>query len=68
VGKPEGKRPIERPRIRWKEWILGRLARGGGVAVGPSGSGYGPVAGSHEHSDGHSGSGVTELFYVPFYC
>jgi hypothetical protein len=29
VGKPEGKRPLERPRHRWEmgsEWILGRLA------------------------------------------
>jgi hypothetical protein len=28
VGKPEGKRPLERSRRRWKmesEWILGRL-------------------------------------------
>jgi hypothetical protein len=32
VGKPEGKRPLGRPRRRWehglKEWILGRLAWG----------------------------------------
>jgi hypothetical protein len=29
VGKPEGKRPLGRPRRRWgmgSEWILGRLA------------------------------------------
>jgi hypothetical protein len=29
VGKPEGKRPLGRPRRRWEmgsEWILGRLA------------------------------------------
>jgi hypothetical protein len=34
VGKPEGKRPLGRPRRRWEkgpEWILGRLAGGGGV-------------------------------------
>jgi hypothetical protein len=30
VGKPEGKRPLGRPRRRWmlSEWILGRLASG----------------------------------------
>jgi hypothetical protein len=30
VGKPEGKRPLERPRRRWVEskWILGRFAWG----------------------------------------
>jgi hypothetical protein len=31
VGKPEGRRPLGRPRRRWKmrsEWILGRLTWG----------------------------------------
>jgi hypothetical protein len=31
VGKPEGNRPLGRPRRKWKvgsEWILGRLAEG----------------------------------------
>jgi hypothetical protein len=31
VGKPEGKRPLGRPRLSWRmgsEWILGRLAWG----------------------------------------
>jgi hypothetical protein len=31
MGKPEGKRPLGRPRHRWEdgiEWILGRLAWG----------------------------------------
>jgi hypothetical protein len=33
VGKPEGKRPLGRPRRRWedgdlREWILGKLAWG----------------------------------------
>jgi hypothetical protein len=31
MGKPEGKRPLGRPRRRWEdrsEWILGRLAGG----------------------------------------
>jgi hypothetical protein len=29
VGKPEGKKPLERPRRRWEDglkWTLGRLA------------------------------------------
>jgi hypothetical protein len=33
VGKPEGKRPLGRPRRRWEmrsEWNLGRLAWGRG--------------------------------------
>jgi hypothetical protein len=36
VGKPEGKRPFERPRRRWRmglEWILGRSA----VRIGTGG-------------------------------
>jgi hypothetical protein len=30
MGKPKGKRPLERPRYRWMglDWILGRLAGG----------------------------------------
>jgi hypothetical protein len=34
VRKPEGKRPLGRPRRRWEdgsEWILGMLARGYGL-------------------------------------
>jgi hypothetical protein len=36
AGKPEGKRPLGRPRQRWmgSEWILGSLA--GGVWIGSS--------------------------------
>jgi hypothetical protein len=36
VGKPEGKRPLERPRRRWEDWIrqIGR-----GCRVNPVGSG-----------------------------
>jgi hypothetical protein len=29
VGKPEEKRPLERPRRRWEDGILRRLAWGG---------------------------------------
>jgi hypothetical protein len=28
VGNPEGKRPLGRPRCRWEDGILGRLAGG----------------------------------------
>jgi hypothetical protein len=28
VGRPEGKRPLGRPRHRWVEWILGTVALG----------------------------------------
>jgi hypothetical protein len=49
VVKPEGKRPLGRPRRRWKmgsEWILGRLAWGCGLDS--TGSVQGPVAGCCE--------------------
>jgi hypothetical protein len=46
VGKPEGKRPLGRPRHRWenevrmdlREWL-------GGCGLDSTGSGQGPVAG-----------------------
>jgi hypothetical protein len=62
VGKPEGKRPLGRPRRRWKmesEWILRRLA--GGCGLDSTGSGQGPVAGCCECGDEPSGSCATEL-------
>jgi hypothetical protein len=37
VGKPEGKRPLERPKRRWKEgmrMILGKLVGGEVDSVG----------------------------------
>jgi hypothetical protein len=40
VGKPEGKKPLERPSRRWEDgvkWTLGRLV--GGRGVDSSGSG-----------------------------
>jgi hypothetical protein len=36
VGKPEGERPLGRPRHRWRmesKWILGRLAGGSGFKL-----------------------------------
>jgi hypothetical protein len=62
VGKPEGKRPLGRPRCRWEdglETFLGRLAWGCGFES--TGSGYGPIAGCCECGDEPSGSCVTEL-------
>jgi hypothetical protein len=50
VGKSEGRRPLGRPRRRWKDgmnWILGDWLGG----VDSTGSGKGPVAGSCESSD-----------------
>jgi hypothetical protein len=57
VGKPEGKKPLGRPRRRWSDGIktdLKGTGWGGGVgvcAMDSSGSGQGPVAGSREHGN-----------------
>jgi hypothetical protein len=62
AGKPEGKRPLGRPRRRWKmrsEWILRILAWGCGLDS--TGSEQGPVAGCCECGDEPSGSCVMEL-------
>jgi hypothetical protein len=45
------------------EWILGRLAWGGGLDS--TGSGQGPVAGCDECGDEPSGSCATELVFQP---
>jgi hypothetical protein len=47
VGKPEGKRPLGRPRRRWEDGIrmdLREIGVGGGE-LDSTGSGQGPVAG-----------------------
>jgi hypothetical protein len=67
VGKPEGKRPLERPRHRWEDGIkmdLWEIGWGGGVDS--PGSGQGPLAGCCECGDEPSGSGATDLvcFYL----
>jgi hypothetical protein len=59
MGKPEGKRPLERPRRRWKDGI--RMDWLGECRLDPVGSGYRQVAGSCEYGDEPSGSGATEL-------
>jgi hypothetical protein len=64
VGKPEGKRPLGRPRRRWEDGMkmdLGEIGWGGGCGVDSPGSGYGPLAGCCECGDEPSGSGATEL-------
>jgi hypothetical protein len=62
VGKPEGKRPLGRPRLRWEDGIsmdLREIDLGGGLDS--TGSGQGPVAGCCECGDEPSGSCATEL-------
>jgi hypothetical protein len=58
VGKPEGKRPLGRPRRRFADNIKMDLKRGrmGWYGLDRTGSGYGPVEGSCEHGDEPSGS------------
>jgi hypothetical protein len=60
VGKPRGKRLVERPRRRWEDGIRMDL-RGNRGRVDPAGSGYGPVAGFCKYGDEPSGSGAAEL-------
>jgi hypothetical protein len=63
VGKPEGKRPLGRPRRRWEDGIRMDLRETGlGVSLDSTGSGQGPVAGCCECGDEPSGSCATELF------
>jgi hypothetical protein len=45
VRKPEGKKPLGRPRGGWEN-----------IKMNSCGSGYGPVAGSCEHGNESSGS------------
>jgi hypothetical protein len=48
VGKPEGKKPLGKPRRRWEDWVrmdLRELDLGGGCGLDSTGSGQGPVAG-----------------------
>jgi hypothetical protein len=55
VGKPEGKRPLGRPRRRWVDSIKLR-ERMGWYGLDRSGLGQGPVEGSCEHGDEPSDS------------
>jgi hypothetical protein len=53
VGKPEGKRPLGRPRHRSVDYIKKDLKRDrmGCYGLNSSGSGSGPAEGSCEHSN-----------------
>jgi hypothetical protein len=59
-GKPEGKRPLGRPRRRWEDGIRMDLWLGG-CGLDSTVSGQGPVAGCCECGDESSGSCATEL-------
>jgi hypothetical protein len=63
VGKPEGKRPLGRPRRRWEDGIRMDLREIGlgGCGLDLTGSGQGLVAGCCECCDEPSGSCATEL-------
>jgi hypothetical protein len=63
VGKPEGKRPLVRPRQRWEDGIRMDLMEIGlvGCELDSTVSGQGQVAGFCECGDEPSGSCVTEL-------
>jgi hypothetical protein len=56
VGKPEGKRPLGRPRQRWVDNIKLNIREIGWDGVVWSGSGYGQVQGSCEFCDEPSDS------------
>jgi hypothetical protein len=65
VGKPEGRRPLARPRRRWEDGIKMDLREiGWEVGVDSPGSGQGPVADCCECGDELSGSGGTDLVTV----
>jgi hypothetical protein len=65
VGKPEGKRPHERPRRRWQDVIKMDLSEiGWGCGVNSPCSGYGPLAGCCECGDEPSISGGMELVNI----
>jgi hypothetical protein len=57
VGKPEGRRPLGRPRRRWEDNIKMDLQEvRSGHGLDQSGPGLGQVAGSCEYGDKPSGS------------
>jgi hypothetical protein len=64
VGKPEGKRPLGRSRLRWEDNIKMNLqeVRCGGCGLDGAGSGQGQVAGTCECGNDPSGSIKWGLF------
>jgi hypothetical protein len=65
VVKPDGKRPLGRPRRRWEDWIRMDLREIclGGCGLDSTGSEQGPMAGCCECGDEPSSSCSTELVY-----
>jgi hypothetical protein len=63
VVKPEGKRPLARPRRRWEDGVKMDLRKVGlGVCgLDSTGSGQRQVAGCCEYGDEPSGSCATEI-------
>jgi hypothetical protein len=62
VGKPEGKRPLGRPRLRWENGIrMDHMEIGWEGEVDPTGLGYGPMVDCCEYGDKASGSGAMGL-------
>jgi hypothetical protein len=63
VGKPEGRRPLERPRCRWEDGFRMDVREIGlrVCRLDSTGSGQGSVAGCCECGDEPSGSCATEL-------
>jgi hypothetical protein len=63
MGKPEGKRPLGRPRRRWEGGIRMDIREIGlgGSGLDSTGSGYEPVVGRCECGNEPSGSCATEL-------
>jgi hypothetical protein len=61
VGKPEGRRPLGRPRRRWEDGISMDLREIGWDGLDSTDSGQGPVASCCECGDEHSCSCATEI-------
>jgi hypothetical protein len=67
VGKPEGKKPLRRPRRRWEDGIRMDLREidWGSVEWIQFAQYRGPVSGSCEYGDEPAGSGATDLVSYP---
>jgi hypothetical protein len=62
-GKPEGKRPLRRPRYKWEVIItMDLMDKEWKCVLRLSGSGQGPVAGGCEHGNEPLGSLKGEEF------
>jgi len=65
VGKPEGKRPVGRPRCRWQDNNMLHLREvGGGWRLDGVGSRKGQVASTCEYGDELSGSMKCREFFA----